>query len=52
MKNIEEYLKESLLQHIALELKKQDIIYEKYGEYDGCEELTNYIIEQLKKNKL
>lgn len=49
MKNIEEYLKESLLQHIALELKKQDIIYEKFGEYDGCEELTNYIINQLKK---
>lgn len=27
-----------------------DIIYEKYGEYDGCNELTNYIYDRLKEN--
>lgn len=50
MRDIKEYLKESLLQHIAIELKKQDIIYEKYGEYDGCEDLVNYIINKLKES--
>ena len=49
MKNIQRYLEESLLQHIAIELKKQDIIYEKFGEYDGCEDLSKYIINKLKK---
>lgn len=50
MKSLKQYLYESLLRHIALELKKQDIIYEKYGEYNGCEELIQYIINSLKKN--
>ena len=50
MQKIEEYLKESLLKHIALELKDEDIIYEKYGEYDGCSELSEYIYNKLKEN--
>ncbi len=50
MQKIEEYLKESLLKHIALELKYEDIIYEKYGEYDGCSELSEYIYNKLKEN--
>lgn len=50
MKSIEKYLENSLLKHIAIELKKQDIIYEKYGEYDGCEDLIKYIIIKLKKS--
>lgn len=51
MRNLETYLKESLLKHIALELKDKDIIYEKYGEYDGCEELSKYIVNKLKNTK-
>jgi len=47
MKSLYDYLNESLLQHIALELKDLDPIYEKYGEYDGLEELTNYIENRL-----
>ena len=43
MKTLQEFLKESLLQHIALELKNEDIIYERYGVYDGCNELINFI---------
>lgn len=50
MQKIEEYLKESLLKHIALELKDEDIIYEKYGEYNGCSELSEYIYNKLKEN--
>lgn len=50
MKNIRSYLEESLLKHIALEFKNNDIIYEKYGEYDGCEELSEYIYQKLKDN--
>lgn len=50
MKKIENYLNESLLRHIALELKNEDIIYEKYGEYDGCSELSQFIYDKLKKN--
>ena len=48
MKTLTDYLNESLLTHIALELKDVDIIYEKYGEYDGCEDLAKYIINKLK----
>lgn len=50
MKNIISYLEESLLKHIALEFKNNDIIYEKYGEYDGCKELSEYIYKKLKDN--
>lgn len=49
MKNFSEYLQESLLRHIALELKDLDPIYEKYGEYDGCKELSNYIENKCKE---
>lgn len=50
MKTLQEYLQESLLQHIAIELKDTDIIYEKYGEYDGCGELSEFIYNKLKEN--
>lgn len=50
MRTIENYLKESLLRHIAIELKNEDIIYEKYGEYDGCSELSEFIYNKLQKN--
>ena len=51
MKSLQEYLEESLLQHIALELKDLDPIYEKYGEYDGLKELANYIEKRLVDDK-
>lgn len=47
MKSLQEYIKESLLQHIALELKNEDIIYEKYGQYNGCYELSSYICYKI-----
>ena len=50
MVSLKEYLKESLLHHIALELKELDPIYEKYGEYNGCDDLASYIQERCKKN--
>lgn len=49
MKNLQTYLDESLLKHICIELKDKDIIYEKYGEYDGCRDLANYIISKIKE---
>ena len=51
MKTLQEFLKESLLQHIALELKDEDIIYERYGVYDGCNELINFIINKIDKDE-
>lgn len=51
MITFKEYLKESLLHHIALELKELDPIYEKYGEYDGCNELASYIENRCKDNE-
>lgn len=50
MISLKQYLDESLLKHIAIELKNIDIIYEKYGEYNGCNELSEYIYEKLKQN--
>ena len=47
MKTLQEFIKESLLQHIVLELKDEDIIYERYGVYDGCNELINFIINKI-----
>lgn len=53
MKSVQEFIKESLLQHIALELRDEDIIYERYGLYDGCNELINFIINRIDEdNKL
>lgn len=49
MKNLQTYLDESLLRHICIELKDEDIVYEKYGEYDGCRDLADYIITQIKE---
>ena len=43
MKSLIEYINDSMLKHIAIELKDYDIIYEKYGEYNGCDELATYI---------
>lgn len=50
MKNIIRYLEESLLKHVAIELKDTDIIYEKFGEYNGCNDLSEYIYNKLKEN--
>ena len=51
MQSLEEYLNNSLIKHIAIELKDKDIVYEKYGEYDGCEDLSKYIYDELKNHK-
>lgn len=50
MKSLIEYIKESMLKHIAIELYDTDIIYEKYGLYDGCSELANFIINRIKNH--
>lgn len=61
MQNFTNYIKESandcisesLLSHIAIEYKVNDIgegrriVNEKYGIYDGCEELANYITNDI-----
>lgn len=62
MRNIVDYIKQtkqdsfinkSLLSHIAIEYKVNDIgegsriINEKYGIYDGCEELVNFIVKDI-----
>lgn len=49
MKSLSEYLNESLMKHIALEIKDEDLVYEKYGEYDGCNELASYIEKRIKE---
>lgn len=49
MKNLQTYIDESLLRHICIELKDKDIVYEKYGEYNGCKDLADYIIAQIKE---
>lgn len=51
MKTLKEYIEESLFKHIAIELKNEDIIYEKYGEYPGCYELAKYIVDKLNENR-
>lgn len=48
MKSLKDYIYDSLLQHVALELKNNDPIYEKYGLYDGCSELAKYIVKRCK----
>lgn len=49
MKSLVEYINDSMLKHIAIELKDYDIIYEKYGEYNGCDELSTYITNTIYK---
>ena len=44
MKSLVEYINDSMLKHIAIELKDYDIIYEKYGEYNGCNELALHLL--------
>ena len=44
--SLEDYLKDSLYQHIALELKDIDYVYEKFVEYDGCNKLCSFIIDR------
>lgn len=51
MKTLAQYIQESMLKHIALEIQDNDIIYEKYGLYDGCKELINFIIDKLQNIK-
>ena len=50
MKSIESFLERSMLKHIALEFTYDNIICEKFGEYDGCKELQEYIYKKLKSN--
>ena len=51
--SVNDYISESLLSHIAIEYKVNDIgegrriVNEKYGIYDGCEELANYITNDI-----
>ena len=52
---IENYIDYSILQHLAIEYKennlysKNHIILEKYGVYDGCEELAQFISDKVEK---
>lgn len=47
------FINESILSHIAIEYKVNDIgegrriINEKYGIYEGCEELANFIVKDI-----
>lgn len=50
MKTLKEYLEQSLLQHIAIELQEDDPIYEKYGLYDGCKDLASFLVLKIKQN--
>ena len=51
--SVNDCIDESLLSHIAIEYKVNDIgegrriVNEKYGIYDGCEELANYITNDI-----
>lgn len=48
-----DYIDESILQHIAISYKhncKNHIVLEKYGIYDGCEELAQHIADHVIKN--
>ena len=49
MKSLKENKNDYMLKHIAIELKDYDIIYEKYGEYNGCDELATYITNAIYK---
>ena len=51
MKTIKQFLKESILRHIAIKLSDEDYIYEAYGEYDGCKELADYICNKIDFSK-
>jgi hypothetical protein len=52
---IENYIDYSILQHLAIEYKennlysKNHIILEKYGVYNGCEELAQFIYDKVEK---
>ena len=49
--NIIENINDSLLQHIAVDYinsSQQYILLEKYGIYNGCEDLVNFIIKKIK----
>ena len=49
MKSLTEYINESMLKHVAIELMDYDLIYEKYGLYEGCDELIKFIMNKLSK---
>lgn len=51
MKTLTQYIQESMLKHIALEMKNYDIIYEKYGVYDGCEDLVKFIKNKIRNSE-
>lgn len=52
---IEDYIDYNILQHLAIEYKENNlysrrrIILEKYGIYDGCEELAKFIFNKIEK---
>ena len=53
MKSPVDYIRESMLKHIGIELRNYYYIYEKWGEYEGCYELAKYLVEKLcNKNNL
>lgn len=53
---VETYIDYSILQHLAIEYKcnhmysRNHLILEKYGIYDGCEQLAKYITNEINKN--
>ena len=47
MKGLVDYIRESMLKHIGIELRNYDYIYEKWGEYEGCYELAKYLVEKM-----
>ena len=54
---IENYIDYSILQHLAIKYKehhkysRRRVILEKYGIYDGCEELSQFIYNKIKKEE-
>lgn len=52
---VEDYIDYNILQHLAIKYKenhvysRRRVILEKYGIYNGCEELANFIYKEVKK---
>lgn len=51
MNSLTQFINESMLKHICIELRNNNIIYEKYGLYKGSKELAEYIYSKLSKDK-
>ena len=47
MKGLVDYIRESMLKHIGIELRNYDYIYEKWGVSEGCYELAKYLVEKM-----